>query len=97
MEKSMPEFCKATIFVEDFDEVFAHDFLWVKMWLEKWKENIAVSKYSTGGWEHIWDVFGPKGAIEEIPENLLCGSDWAGISGKKTCLSHCCTCRSAHT
>ncbi|WP_375699925.1 hypothetical protein [Pseudophaeobacter sp. TrK17] len=76
--------CRATIFAGDFDEHPSDDYVWVAAWLEKWGENIIVASYSTGGWEHIWNVSGPKDAIEEIPENLLCGSDWAGVTGVST-------------
>ncbi len=76
----MPAVHKVTVFCEDFDEHPSEDFIWVKAWLKKWGESVLVADYSTGGWEHLWDVSGPREAIEEIPERLLCGSDWAGFS-----------------
>jgi len=47
-------------------------------WFEKRGTEVVVVHYSTGGWEHIWDVFGPEVAIDEIPSHLLCSSEWAG-------------------
>jgi hypothetical protein len=52
----------------------------VEKWLNKWRESIVVAEYTSGGWEHIWNVSGPKEAIKEIPEDLLCASEWAGYS-----------------
>ena len=79
----MHEMYKATIFAGDFDEHPSEEYSWVECWLEKWRESIVVAEYSSGGWEHIWNVLGPKEAIDEIRSDLLCGSDWAGITGKQ--------------
>lgn len=68
---------KATIFAGDFDESPSEDAAWVRQWLEKWGADVVVVQYSTGGWEHIWDVLGPEAAIDEIPAHLLCTSEWA--------------------
>ena len=73
---------KATIYADDVGQHPSKEYLWVESWLEKWAEKVAIVNYSSGGWEHLWDVSGPIEAIEEIPSNLLCGSDWAGIHCK---------------
>ncbi len=46
-------------------------------WLEKWKGKVKVTSYSSGGWEHLWDIEGPSEAIAEVPERLNCYSQWA--------------------
>ncbi|WP_394178675.1 hypothetical protein [Yoonia maritima] len=74
----MPDIQKATIFVGDFDDHPSHNYIWVQNWLNKWRDHVVVERYSTGGWEHIWDVSGPNEAIKEISEALLCASEWAG-------------------
>jgi hypothetical protein len=48
----------------------------VTAWLERWKPAVRVAGYSTGGWEHHWDVEGPEAAIAEVPARLLCASAW---------------------
>ncbi|MGI1679451.1 MAG: hypothetical protein K6L75_12000 [Cellvibrionaceae bacterium] len=48
----------------------------MKTWLEKWKDNVRIADYSTGGWEHIWDLEASEQAISEIPHNWLCSSEW---------------------
>lgn len=78
----MSKVYKATIFAGDFGEHPSEEYSLVERWLEKWSEVIEVAEYSTGGWEHIWDVSGPKQAIDDIPDEFLCGSDWAGPEGK---------------
>lgn len=73
----MPDLHKEKIYVDDADIERSADYIWVVNWLEKWGEKIEIADYSTGGWEHIWDVSGPKEAIAEIPNHLRCASDWA--------------------
>ena len=74
---------KASIYADDVGSEPSRDFLWGESWLEKWNEHVVVKNYHTGGWEHIWEVLGPAQAINEIPRHLLCGSTWAGVTGKK--------------
>ena len=38
---------------------------------------MKVVDYSTGGWEHIWDVDAPLEALQELPKSLFCSSAWA--------------------
>lgn len=68
---------RATIFAGDFEDAPSKDAAWVREWLEKWDADVVVVRYSTGGWEHLWDVLGLEAAIDEIPPHLLCTSDWA--------------------
>lgn len=55
------------------------DFDWVGAWIKKWKNlnKLKVADYSTGGWEHYWDIEAVPEAIEEVPEEYLCASEWA--------------------
>jgi hypothetical protein len=53
------------------------DLVLVSGWLEKWKGTVSVKNYSTGGWEHCWDVESPLVALRDIPKRLFCLSDWA--------------------
>jgi hypothetical protein len=73
---------RITVFIEHDDS--DKDYLFMKSWLDKWANSIKVQKYSTGGWEHIWDIDAPETAVNEIPKGWLCSSDWAGYNGEKS-------------
>jgi hypothetical protein len=79
----MSQLRRLTIFADDADDIPSEDVLWVRAWLERWQSKVRVADYSSGGWEHLWDVEGPEEAIAEVPERLHCHSDWANpeISG----------------
>lgn len=64
-----------TIFVDHVDD--ATDFLLIQDWLKRWEGKVKVADYSTGGWEHIWDVEAPPEAVAELPEEFLCSSEWS--------------------
>lgn len=66
-----------TIYIDHVDD--HTDYLFMGAWIKKWKKEIHIENYSTGGAEHIWDIEAPYEAVKEIPENWLCASDWAGI------------------
>ncbi|MGR2739665.1 hypothetical protein ACUY1T_14540 [Billgrantia sp. Q4P2] len=66
---------KVTIYVDHVDD--ASDFDFMQEWLKKWEGVVRVTDYSTGGWEHIWDLEGPEEAISEIPKDWHCSSKWA--------------------
>ena len=68
---------RITIYIDHVDD--DSDFIFMEAWLEKWKNDIHIEDYSTGGWEHTWDIEAPHDAVKEIPENWLCSSEWAGI------------------
>jgi hypothetical protein len=55
------------------------DFDWMEAWIKKWENlnKLKVADYSTGGWEHYWDIEAVQEAIEEVPEEYLCASEWA--------------------
>ncbi|MCG3269504.1 hypothetical protein [Yoonia sp. I 8.24] len=76
----MPDIQKATIFVGDFHDHPSQQYTWMQNWLNKWGDKVVVASYSSGGWEHVWDVSGPKEAIKEISQDLLCASEWADHS-----------------
>ena len=68
---------RISIFVVHDDD--PTDFNWVEAWIEKWKNlnKLKLADYSTGGWEHYWDVEAAPEAIAEVPEEYLCASEWA--------------------
>ena len=53
------------------------EFEQAQAFLARWGSAIQVVDYSTGGWEHIWDLLVPESALAEIPKHWLCGSEWA--------------------
>jgi hypothetical protein len=57
------------------DDRTDHDF--IDAWLTRWSGEVTIADYSTGGWEHIWDIEAPRHAIQEIPKRFFCSSDWA--------------------
>jgi hypothetical protein len=71
----MPNMKKATIYVDHVDS--SKDFDFVQAWLKKWEGKVRVADYSTGGWEHTWDVEAPNEALSEIPSDWLCSSKWS--------------------
>jgi hypothetical protein len=69
---------RITIFVLDRDdEVMSEEYLWVEKWLKKWEAKIFVAGYSTGGYEHLWDIEGSEDSISEVPGEFLCDSAWS--------------------
>ena len=73
---------RATIYVDHVES--SKDFDFVEDWLKKWEGKVRVADYSTGGWEHTWDVEGPEEAILEIPTEWLCESKWSNPNLFKT-------------
>ena len=73
----MAKLKRISIFVLHDDD--ATDFEWVQAWIIKWKSKfeLTVVHYSSGGWEHYWDIEASAEAIAEVPENYLCASEWA--------------------
>ena len=69
-----PTVDRATIFVADRDDHPSDDYAWVEGWLRRRGAHVAVRGYSTGGYEHVWDVEGTQEALSEIPEDFLCHS-----------------------
>lgn len=66
---------RATIYVDHVDS--SHEFDAVRAWLKKWEGKVRVADYSTGGYEHLWDIEGPEEAIAELPTEWLCDSKWS--------------------
>lgn len=60
----------------DPDEERPPEFVWVQQWLERWKDEVRVVDYSTGGWEHLWNVEGPVEALREVPMEIRCAGEW---------------------
>lgn len=77
----MTELQRITIFVLDREESGpSKDFLWVEDWLARWQGKVHIADYSSGGWEHMWDVEGPHEAICEVPKDYLCQSEWTNTN-----------------
>jgi hypothetical protein len=68
---------RMTIFVDHAHDGPSDGFNWVQAWLARWQGAVRVAKYSTGGWEHLWDIEGPAEAVAEVPDDLVCASKWA--------------------
>jgi len=66
---------KATLYADHGTD----DHAWVLAWLKRWRLEVGIADYSSGGAEHIWDVYGPPEAMAEIPHHMKCASEWAGI------------------
>lgn len=68
---------RLSIFVLHDDD--SSDFDWVEAWIIKWKSEfqLVVADYSSGGWEHYWNIEASAEAIAEVPESYLCASEWA--------------------
>jgi hypothetical protein len=73
----MTQLRRITIFADDAGDSPSDDYLWVRAWLDRWNSKIQIAHYSSGGWEHLWDLEGPEEAIAELPTHLLCCSEWA--------------------
>jgi hypothetical protein len=65
------------LFVDDPGEVRPPEFIWVEEWLKRWENEVRVVDYSTGGWEHLWDVEGPAEALREVPLAIRCAGERA--------------------
>ena len=68
---------RITIFVlHDEDST---DYDWVAAWIIKWRTEfqLRIVDYSTGGWEHLWNIEASEEAINEVPESYLCDSKWS--------------------
>lgn len=73
----MSQMRRITIFADESGDDPSADAQWVRAWLERWQSRVRVAHYSSGGWEHLWDVEGPPEAIAEVPIHLLCESAWS--------------------
>lgn len=65
----MSERKRITIFVLHDED--ASDFDWVRAWLDKWADKVTISDYSSGGWEHLWDVEAPKITVTKLDNFLI--------------------------
>lgn len=67
---------KVTLYVDHVED--STEFDRVQEFLSRWGSAITVANYSTGGWEHCWDLLVPEEAHTEIPVHWLCASEWVG-------------------
>src|SRR5688572_14327535 len=68
---------RITLFADDPGDHPSADYAWVDSWLRRWKGQVRIVNYSSGGWEHLWDIEAPSEAVAEVPAHLLCASDWS--------------------
>ena len=64
-----------TLFVMDGDD--DTDYKLAIAWLEKWEKEVNIVDYSSGDWEHLWDIEATPKAAESVPEDWLCSSEWS--------------------
>ncbi len=69
------EMKRITIFVMHGDD--DTDYKAAEAWFERWQDQVNVVEYSSGGWEHMWDVEASDEAIADLPKNFLCDSQWS--------------------
>jgi hypothetical protein len=69
------EMKRITIFVMHGDD--DTDYKAAEAWFELWRDHVNVVEYSSGGWEHLWDVEASDEAIADLPQNFLCDSEWS--------------------
>jgi hypothetical protein len=74
---------KYTLCIDEGDDGFETVVETVESWAAKWTNAVRIANYSSGGWEHLWDVEASDEAIQEIPSAWLCSSEWAGILKNK--------------
>ena len=75
---TVDKFIRATLYADHPDDD-DRDFLLVRNWIEKWGPSIKVYDYSTGGWEHLWNVEATEEALNDSPDRFRCASEWAGF------------------
>lgn len=66
---------RLTLFIMDGDD--DTDYELVEAWFKNWEKEVNVVGYSTGGWEHLWDIEATQAAAESVPQNWLCDSEWS--------------------
>jgi len=70
---------RLTIFADDAGNAMSADAAWVFAWLEQNNGAVEICEYSSGGYEHLWNVKGTEHILEQVPERLQCGSEWSGL------------------
>ncbi len=68
------EMKRITIFVMHGDD--DTDYKAALAWFARWGEQVNVVEYSSGGWEHLWDIEATPAAIADVPVAWLCDSEW---------------------
>ena len=53
------------------------DYKAVEAWFERWRDQVNEVEYSSGGWEHLWDIEASAEAIADLPKSFLCDSEWS--------------------
>jgi hypothetical protein len=68
---------RATLFVAIIDPEGEEDYRWVQEWFDRWGERVRIERDSSSDPDFLCDVEGPAEAIAEIPERILCSSEWS--------------------
>jgi hypothetical protein len=71
----MADMRRVTLFVMHGDD--DADYRLIEAWFARWKDQIVIMDYSTGGWEHLWDVETTPEALAEVHSDWLCASAWS--------------------
>ena len=50
-------------------------------WLQKWRGDVTVAGYRSGGSEHIVDVEGSGAGMRELPDHMRMHSSWTSKDG----------------
>ena len=64
-----------TLFVMDGDD--DTDYKLALAWFDQWAAEVNVVDYSSGGWEHLWDIQATANAAASVPKDWLCDSEWS--------------------
>jgi hypothetical protein len=72
------EMKRITIFVMHGDD--NTDYKAAMAWFERWRDQVIEVEYSSGGWEHLWDVEASVEAIADLPKDFLCDSEWRNLT-----------------
>lgn len=75
-ERVMSDLRRLRIFADD-PNYLSPDYAWVDAWLQRSSGQVRVVNDSCGGWRHLWDVEATEEAASEVPEHLLCASEWS--------------------
>ncbi|MEP3785874.1 hypothetical protein [Ascidiaceihabitans sp.] len=73
---------RASLYVDDVGRSPSQDFQTVMSWLQKWRGEVTVAGYSSGGWEHYLDVEGARPALDELPSRVFTSSNWTWKNGE---------------
>jgi len=68
---------RATLFIAIIDPDGEEDYRWVQEWFARWGKRVRIENDSSSDPDFCCDVEGPAEAIAEIPQRMLCSSEWS--------------------